>query len=182
MNVESLFDLLGEARRLCGHSDYVVIGSLSVLGMSEVTAVPADMTVSIDADCYTMADPGRALDLQASLGEGSAWHVAHGIYLDPVNPHLPTLPAQWQSRLIPLARDGVVAHFLEPHDAAVSKLARGEARDFRWVLAGARANILALPTVAMRMKSTTFLDSEEQHAALSMLDKIRASLQASARK
>lgn len=176
MNLNALFALLAEAKKLCGHKDYVVIGSLSVLGMSEVAAIPADMTLSIDADCYTQADPGRALDLQAALGEGSPWHVAHGIYLDPVNPHLPTLPDQWQGRLIPLARGGVVAHFLEPHDAAVSKLARGEPRDLRWVLAGARANILALPTVALRMQTTPFLDDAEQRAAQALLDKLRQTL------
>jgi hypothetical protein len=177
MNLDTLFALLAEAKKLCGHKDYVVIGSLSVLGMSEVAAIPADMTLSIDADCYTQADPGRALDLQAALGEGSPWHVTHGIYLDPVNPHLPTLPDQWQGRLIALARGDVVAHFLEPHDAAVSKLARGEPRDLRWVLAGARANILALPTVALRMQTTSFLDDAEQSAARMLLDKLRQTLQ-----
>lgn len=178
MNIQALFALLAEAKRLCGHTDYVVIGSLSVLGLSEVAAIPADMTLSIDADCYTLADPGRALDLQAALGEGSPWHVAHGIYLDPVNPHLPTLPDGWQARLIPLARSGVVAHFLEPHDAAVSKLARGEPRDLRWVLVGARGNILALPTVALRMQSTTFLDVAEQRTAQALLGQLRQALQA----
>ena len=152
-----------------------------MLGLSEVAAVPADMTVSIGAGCYTLADPGRVLDLQAELGEGSPWHVAHGIYLDPVNPHLPTLPEQWQSRLITLAREGVVAHFLEPHDAAVSKLARGEPRDLRWVLAGARGNILALSTVALRMKSTAFLDVAEQRTALALLDRLRRTLKPAAR-
>lgn len=177
MNIQALFALLAEAKKLCGHTDYVVIGSLSVLGMSGVAAIPADMTLSIDADCYTQADPGRALDLQAALGEGSPWHVAHGIYLDPVNPHLPTLPDGWQPRLIALARSGVVAHFLEPHDAAVSKLARGEPRDLRWVLAGARGNILALPTVALRMQSTTFLDAVEQRTAQALLGQLRQTLQ-----
>ena len=173
MNSDALFVLLAEARRLCGHADYVVVGSLSVLGMSEVTAIPANRTMSIDVDCYTLSDPGRALDLQADLGEGSAFHLAHGIYLDPVNPHLPTLPDQWQTRLIKLTRNGVVAHFLEPHDAAVSKLARGEERDLRWVKAGAKGNILSLPTIALRMKSTTFLDEAEQRAALAALARVK---------
>lgn len=173
MNADALFALLREARSLCGHADYVVIGSLSVLGLSEVTAIPADMTMSIVADCYTLADPGRALDLQADLGEGSAFHTAHGIYLDPVSPLLPTLPDGWQTRLIVLTRDGVKAHFLEPHDAAVSKLARGEPRDLRWVLAGVRSNILALPTMALRMRSTGFLDGVEQAAALARLQEVR---------
>ena len=179
MNIDALFALLAEAKKLCGHKDYVVIGSLSVLGMSEVAAIPANMTLSIGADCFIQdlqADPGRALDLQAALGEGSPWHLAHGIYLDPVNPHLPTLPDQWQSRLIPIARSGVVAHFLEPHDAAVSKLARGEPRDLRWVLAGARGNIIALATVALRMKSTNFLDEVEERSTRARLEEARSAL------
>lgn len=177
MNVDALFTLLREAKKLCKHSDYVVIGSLSVLGVSDVTAIPRDMTMSIDVDCYTMRDPGRVLDLQAKLGEGSPFHLQHGIYLDPVNPKLPTLPDGWETRLIKVERAGVVAHFLEPHDAAVSKLARGEERDFRWVLAGTKGNILSLPTVAIRMKTTTFLDEAEKLVALALLAKARAALQ-----
>ena len=176
MNIDALFALLSEAKRLCGHSEYVVIGSLSILGMSEVSAIPGDMTMSIDADCYKLADPGRALDLQGDLGEGSPYHRKHGIYLDPVNPHLPTLPEHWETRLIRHERRAVVALFLEPHDAAVSKLARGEERDFRWVVAGARVNILSLPTVAVRMASTRFLDDEEKLVALALLEEAKAAL------
>ncbi len=176
MNPDALFVLLAEARRLCGHSEYVIIGSLSVLGLADVSAIPKDMTISIDVDCYPLTDPGRALDLQTPLGEGSKFHKSHGIYLDPVNPHLPTLPDQWQSRLIRVEKKKVVAHFLEPHDAAVSKLARGEERDARWVIAGARANLLALPTVMHRMKTTDFLDDEEKQSALALLGKLRKAL------
>lgn len=178
MNVEALFALLQEAKRLCGHSQYVVIGSLSVLGVSDVTAIPGDMTMSIDADCYTLLDPGRALDLQADLGEGSTYHVEHGIYLDPGNPNLPTLPPGWQDRLIEMERDGVVALFLEPHDAAVSKLTRGEERDIRWVLAGVRSSILSIPTMSIRMKATSFLD-DEQSAAMDLLNRVIAQAQES---
>jgi hypothetical protein len=153
-----------------------VIGSLSVLGMSDVAAIPGDMTMSIDVDCYTLRDQGRVLDLQKSLGEGSAFHKAHGIYLDPVNPRLPTLPDHWEQRLIRVERQGVVALFLDPHDAAVSKLARGEERDYRWTLAGARAGILSLPTVALRMRSAPFLDDEEKDAATALLERIRKAL------
>ena len=173
MNADALFAVLAQARKLCGHSHYVVVGSLSVLGVADVAAIPADMTMSIDADCYTRDDPGRALDLQAALGEGSAWHHRHGIYLDPVNPALPTLPDGWQQRLIAVARDGVTAHFLEPHDAAVSKLARGEPRDVRWVRAGLKGGILSLATIALRMKATGFLDEAEQAGALARLDALR---------
>jgi hypothetical protein len=174
MNQDSLFALLGEARKLCGHAEYVVIGSLSILGVADITAIPADMTISIDADCYARADPSRTLDLQMALGEGSEFHKAHGFYLDPVNPRLPTLPDGWEARLIRLARVGVIASFLEPHDAAVSKLARGEARDLRWVRSGVTANILSLTTLVLRMKSTSFLDLAEQQSALARVEKLKS--------
>jgi hypothetical protein len=176
MNVDALFALLVEAKKQCGHSDYVIIGSLSILGMSDVTAIPGDMTMSIDADCYTLSDPGRIMDLRPALGEGSPYHKLRGIYLDPVSPKLPTLPEHWESRLLRMERQGVVALFLEPHDAAVSKLARGEERDVRWVLAGARNNIISLPTVAVRMKSANFLDEDENQMAKSLLEKVRADM------
>ena len=169
MNASALFDLLAAAQAECGHSDYVVVGSVSVLGMSEVAAIPAGMTVSIDADCYTLTDPPRVFDLQAKLGEGSAYHRLHGIYLDPVSPKLPTLPDGWQQRLIRITRKSVTAHFLEPNDAAVSKLARAEPRDMRWVRAGIAAGLVSLPMLRLRTRTTDFLDEEEQTAALSAL-------------
>lgn len=162
MNIATLWTLLQAARSVCGHTDYVVVGSLSILGMEQVTVLPADMTLSIDADCYTMTDPPRIFDLQGALGEGSPFHMRHGIYLDPVSPRLPTLPDGWESRLIAVRHDGLVAHFLEPHDAAISKLARGEPRDLRWVRAGIQAGMIAAPTLALRIKSTRFLDEAEQ--------------------
>lgn len=162
MTLDALFVLLQAARAACGHRDYVVVGSLSVLGMAEVCAVPADMTMSIDADCYTAADPARVFDLQAALGEKSPFHRAHGYYLDPVSPRLPTLPEAWQQRLIRIARDDVVASFLEPNDAAISKLARSEPRDLRWVRAGLKAGIVSLPMLRLRMGQTPFLDEAEQ--------------------
>lgn len=165
MNLDTLFALLHAAQAECGHGEYVVVGSLSVLGMAQVSAIPADMTLSIDADCYTRSDPARIFDLQVALGEGSPYHRTHGIYLDPVSPKLPTLPDGWEQRLIRVQRNDLVVHFLDPNDAAVSKLARGEPRDLRWVRAGLKAGIVSLPAVRLRMGSTAFLDSEEQNSA-----------------
>ncbi len=172
MNLEALFSLLEAARKLCGHREYVVVGSLSVLGMAEVAGIPPDMTMSIDADCYTERDPSRIFDLQAELGEGSAYHHAHGIYLNPVSPKLPTLPDGWENRLIRLQRGEVVAAFIEPNDAAVSKLARAEPRDLRWVRAGLKADIVSMPVVQLRMRSTDFLDDEEKAAAVNALQSL----------
>lgn len=172
MNLQSLFQLLEAARALCGHCEYVVVGSLSVLGLAQVTAIPADMTMSIDADCYTLTDPGRVFDLQAKLGEGSPYHRSHGIYLDPVSPKLPTLPDGWEQRLIRIEQGGVTAAFLDPNDAAVSKLARGEPRDLRWVRAGLKSGIVSLPAVRLRMRNTAFLDPQEQRTAVQALESL----------
>lgn len=170
MNAPALFDLLAAAKAECGHTEYVLVGSVSVLGMSDVSAIPAGMTMSIDADCYTLTEPPRVFDLQAKLGEGSAYHRLHGTYLNPVSPRLPTLPDCWQQRLIRVEHSGVTAHFLEPNDAAVSKLARAEPRDLRWVRAGVAAGLVSLPMVKLRMRTTDFLDAQEQAAALSAVD------------
>jgi len=170
LNADALFALLAKAREACGHVEYVVIGSVSILGVSEVAAIPADMTVSIVADCYTRADPDRIFDLQPLLGEGSPYHVAHGVYLDPVSPRLPTLPPGWESRLLRLERAGVVAWCLEPNDAAVSKLARADPNNVRWVRARASAGLVSLPMIRLRMRDTAFYDPAEQDAALKALD------------
>lgn len=170
MNADALFALLSQARKACGHAEYVVIGSVSILGVSEATAIPADMTVSIDVDCYTRADPDRIFELKPLLGEGSPYHVARGVYLDPVSPRLPTLPPGWESRLLRLERAGVVAWCLEPNDAAVSKLARGDPNDLRWVRAGAAAGIVSLPMIRLRMRDTSFYDKKEQETALKALE------------
>lgn len=172
MNADALFALLEAARQRCGHCDYVIIGSLSVLGLADHSPLPADMTLSIDVDCYTRDDPPRVFDLSSDLGEGSAYHRKHGIYLDPVSPKLPTLPEGWHPRLQSLQRGQVWAHFLDPNDAAVSKLARAEPRDLRWVGAGLKAGLISLAVLRMRMRSTAFLDASEQSAAHAALDRL----------
>jgi len=174
VNIDVLMQLLSAAQRRCGHRDYVIVGSLSVLGMAQVEAIPLDMTLSIDADCYTLTDPPRIFDLADALGEGSPYHQLHGVYLDPVSPHLPTLPSGWEQRLIEVKSERVTAHFLEPNDAAISKLARGEPRDLRWVGAGLKASLIALPVLRLRSHNTTFLDAAEQTATLARLAELEA--------
>jgi hypothetical protein len=164
--------MLAEARRQSGHSEFVVIGSLSVLGLHGHEEIPAEMTMSIDADVYTRADPGRIYDLVPLLGEGSPFHRAHGIYLDAVSPQLPTLPPGWDGRLIAVERDGVTGWFLDPHDAAVSKLARSEPRDLRWVGAGMQGGLVSLPILRARLRATQFFDEEEKQRATQSLESL----------
>jgi hypothetical protein len=108
-NLQELFD---EAKRLTNHTEFVVIGSLSILGVVDGAKIPPRMLMSIDVDCYTRQDPSRIFDLRRPLGEASDFQANHGYYLDPVAPTVATLPDGWESRfvLFNLGRDGGVLH------------------------------------------------------------------------
>jgi hypothetical protein len=174
MNADAVFSLLNEVKRLCGHQEFVVIGSLSILGLSEVSTIPADMSMSIDVDSYALSHPRRLYesDVSKALGEGSPWHAAHQTFLDPVRPALATLPEGWEQRLIKLERTGIAVHFLEPNDAAISKLTRGEPRDLRWVRAGLSEGLMSLPMIKLRSRSTRFLDDTEQSETLARIESL----------
>jgi len=168
MNTDKVFKLFREAKARCGLSDYVIVGSNSILALagSEIP-LPEAMTRSIDYDAYPRDDPGRAFDLVKELGENSPFHQREGIYLDAVSPALPTLPNGWRDRLTAAQRDAIRLWCLDPNDAAVSKYARGEPRDLRWVRAGVRAGIVSIHIVRDRLGKTHFADDEEQKRAWS---------------
>lgn len=146
MNRDDVGHLLAEAMRITKHRDYVIIGSLSVLG---ATATPPEsMTGSIDVDLYPKNDPGRAFEIAAELGLGSEFEQRYGYYADVVSPMLPTLPEGLEQRLIRVEFEtGVTAWFLEPNDAAISKYVRSESRDREWIRSGLQTGILSLPTI-----------------------------------
>lgn len=166
MDLSHLQELFDEARKLTSHTEFVVVGSLSILGIVQGKQIPARMLMSIDVDCYTRKDPGRIFELKQELGEGSPFEASHGFYLDPIAPEVVTLPTQWESRLVrvPLA-SGIVVFFLDPNDAAVSKYARGERRDREWIRAGLAAGLLSAPIIESRFRQTTFFDEDERDRA-----------------
>lgn len=167
MDLRQLQALFTEAKRLTGHTEFVVIGSLSILGVVQRhSQIPERMLTSIDVDCYTKADPGRIFELKGDLGEGSKFHEETGYYLDPVSPHLPTLPSRWAYRLIKVElEEQINLYFLDPNDAAVSKYARCDVRDREWIKAGLDAGLLSAPVIQSRFRETEFLDEAERERA-----------------
>lgn len=167
MDLSHLLALFREAKKLTQHREFVVIGSLCVLGIVQrPSGVPKRMLMSIDVDCYTKDDPGRIFELEDKLGQGSPFEAKHGFYLDPVSPEIATLPENWAFRLIPIELgDGIVVHFLDPNDAAVSKYARCEPRDREWIRAGLAAHLLSAPVIESRFRQTGFLDDAERERA-----------------
>ena len=171
MDLTHLAALFREAKKLTRHREFVVIGSLSILGAVQRSSdIPERMLMSIDVDCYTKDDPGKIFELQEKLGEGSPFEAQHGFYLDPVSPEVATLPDNWEFRLIPIELgEDIVVHFLDPNDAAVSKYARCEPRDREWIKAGLEARLLSAPVIESRFRQTTFLDDAERERAYQAL-------------
>jgi Nucleotidyltransferase of unknown function (DUF6036) len=156
--------LFSRARDLCGETDYVVLGSLAVLGYAG--EVPPRMAASIDVDAYTKSDPDCVFALARSLGPGSPFELEHGYYLDPISPRLATLPSAWEGRLTRIQLEpALAAWFLEPNDAAVSKYARMEPRDREWIRPGLRAGVLSPAILDARFAATSFLDPDEDARA-----------------
>lgn len=176
MDLSHLQVLFSEARKLTQHKEFVVVGSLCILGVVQRSSeIPARMLMSIDVDCYTKSDPGKIFELKEALGEGSQFEEDHGYYLDPISPELPTLPDQWEYRLIPVQlEEGILVFFLDPNDAAVSKYARCDVRDREWIQAGLKAGLLSAPIIESRFRQTPFLDDAERQRAQKALAEDRA--------
>lgn len=167
MDLDDIALLLSAAREQILHSDYVVIGSISVIASSLNHKIPPRMLLSNDFDCYPINDPARAFDLTGTLGEGSSFHKENGFYLDPVSSSLATLPTDWESRLNVLKlNNGITLRCLDPNDAAISKYARGEPRDREWIRAGIEQSIISISIIRQRLKSTVFLDQEEESGTI----------------
>lgn len=176
VELADLARLFDEARRQTRHTEFVVAGSLSALGVLDLASLPPRMLMSIDVDCFTRQDPGRIFDLGDTLGQGSAFEAEHGYYLDPISPDVPTLPENWRHRLVRVPLDnGIVVFFLDPNDAAVSKYARCEPRDREWIQPGLQAGVLNADIIASRFRETRFLDDDERSRAKAALEEDRAS-------
>ncbi|GHU13880.1 hypothetical protein AGMMS50225_24670 [Betaproteobacteria bacterium] len=125
MSRDKIARLLVEARNVTNHQDYVIIGSLSVLGAFENP--PDAMTVSIDVDLYPKNDSSRASDVAQAVGENSWFEKEFGYYADAVSPALPALPDGWADRLMKVDfESGVTAWFL---DLLAAEIQAGKVRD-----------------------------------------------------
>lgn len=163
MNIEQLDRLFTAIAKKYRADSFVVIGSLSVLGLINDRQIPDAMTVSAEVDAYPEADPGRAFEIAGDFGLGSSFEQQHGYYFDAVSPFLPTLPREWERRLIPYKLPGgTLLKFLEPHDAAIAKYSRGEAKDLQWIRAGIDSSILSVPTLEYRFRETVFEGDDER--------------------
>lgn len=141
---------LEAAAKISFHREFVIAGSLSVLGYKEVP--PEMMSLSIDIDFFPLGDQAHVQEVAQALGEDSEFHESHGYYLDPISVNILVLPVGWMERLVQIQLGTVQAYFLDVNDTAISKYVRSADNDYRWIDAGYEAGILDLEKIDARAR------------------------------
>ena len=71
MNIEQLDRLFSAVSRKHPVKTFIVMGSLTVLGLVNQRKIPDGMIVSVEVDAYPESDPGRAFEIADDFGLGS---------------------------------------------------------------------------------------------------------------
>jgi hypothetical protein len=119
---------------VCEDEELIVVGSQAVLG--QFPDAPEGLLASREADVYPRNHPERAIEIEASLGDGSYFDATYGYYAHAVGPETATLPASWEQRLIEIRNEntgGASGWCLEIHDLLLSKCVAGRERDWDFV-------------------------------------------------
>lgn len=130
MNRIQLEHIIRAASQISGDTEIVVIGSQAI--HAQTMKLPPIAFQSIEADIYPCNQPDRADQIDAAIGELSAFHDTHGYYAHGIGPETAILPAGWQQRLIRFSNEntgGATALCLDVHDLALSKYAAGREKD-----------------------------------------------------
>ena len=155
MKRSDLEHILRASKGLTGESEFIVLGSQSILGLHP--DAPRELRNSMEADLYPKHRPDLSPLLEGSLGELSLFHSTFGYYADGVSPGTATLSMGWQERLIPLCNEntnGATGWCLEPHDLAYSKLAARREKDIAFVAALIRHKLVRPSRLEGLIRST----------------------------
>jgi hypothetical protein len=114
-----------------------VFGSQAILG--QYPHAPAELRQSAEADIAPVHAADKVDVIDASLGELSSFHLAHGFYVHGVALEAAVLPIGWKRRAIAVRNENTndsTGWCVQAHDLAVSKLVawRDKDRDFVRVL------------------------------------------------
>ena len=172
MKRSELEHILRAAAAITGTDRFVVIGSQSILG--QFPDAPSTLTVSIEADVFSLRSPDDAVLIDGSIGEESPFHRTFGYYAHGVGEETATLPAGWKDRLVPIHgpdTGGATGLCLEVHDLAVSKLVAGREQDTAFLGALLQHRLADRTTIRARLAATT-LDSVQRSVCEARLGRI----------
>lgn len=133
MRRAELEHVIRAAAEASGDDELVIVGSQAVLG--QFPDAPKSMLVSREADIYPKNRPGRADEIDGSLGDGSYFDSSFGYYAHAVGPETAKAPAGWADRLVPIHSQntgGATGWCLEIHDLVLSKCVAGRERDWEF--------------------------------------------------
>ena len=137
MTREELEHAIRAACDVAEDNEVYVFGSQAILG--QYPDAPASLRQSAEVDIAPVHAIDKVDIIDASLGELSSFHLAHGFYVHGVGLEAAVLPIGWQRRAIGVRNDNTndaTGWCVEAHDLAVSKLVawREKDRDFVRVL------------------------------------------------
>ena len=143
MKRHQLEHLLRAAGSVSGLDRVIVIGSQSILGARP--DAPAELCLSMEADLIFPDAPEKSDLIDGTIGEGSMFHDTYGYYAQGVDFTTAILPEGWQDRLhevdSPDTR-GTKGLCLDPPDLIASKYAAGREKDFEFIRAAFRHQIV----------------------------------------
>ena len=174
MTRQQLEHILRAAGGVTGADEVMVIGSQSILG--QFPDAPAELTISIEADLFTLRSQVDADLIDGSIGEGSPFHDTFGYHAHGVAIDTAVFPDGWRDRLVRVSTPqtrGVTGLCPEVHDLAVSKLIAGREKDSAF-LAALLKHRLADPRVVQSRLASTPLDDVRRRLAEARLKAIVA--------
>lgn len=163
--------VLRAAAAITGATEFVVIGSQSILG--SVADPPSDLRESHKLDLFTLRSPDDATLIDGCIGEGSPFHQSFGYYAHGVGVETATLPRDWRDRLVRFesrGTGGAVGLFLDVHDLSVSTLAAGREKDLVFVARLVRHRLVDVEMIRERLRRLD--DRETANRCKARLDRI----------
>lgn len=135
MRRSDLAHILRAATEISDDAEILVIGSQAILAAYSESELPAEATVSVEADIAFFDDGNdeKADQIDGAIGEASIFHSEFGYYGQGVGLSTAKLPRGWEDRLVPFEwgdTGGAKAVCLEPHDLVLAKLVAGREKDY----------------------------------------------------
>lgn len=155
MRRSELAHILRAACDITGDPEILVIGSQAILGTFNEEELPAEATLSIEADLAFFDDLNESKSdaVDGGIGELSQFHETFGVYGQGVGLATATLPSGWRDRLVRFSdpeADPSEALCLDAHDLVVSKLVAGREKDVAFARALLEANLIDARTLRDR--------------------------------
>ena len=178
MQRQQLEHIIRAATGITGATEFVIVGSQSVLG--QFPQAPDELLISIEADVFSLRDPADNDLIDGSIGEGSPFHQTFGYYAHGISQETAVVPAGWRERLVPVHNEntgGGTGLCLEIHDLAVSKLVAGREKDLNFLTGLLRHRLVRVPILRERLTQTVLPADRLANCQLRLERLVNAGLQ-----